>query len=81
MDTSQIRLQFPPSPRSAEVVLDAENVKKSYAGKLVFDQVDLRITRGERVAFVGQNGMGKSTLAKATMHRIKLVISIPRKHC
>lgn len=64
MDTSQIRLQFPPSPRSAEVVLDAENVKKSYAGKLVFDQVDLRITRGERVAFVGQNGMGKSTLAK-----------------
>ncbi|HQW12612.1 MAG TPA: ABC-F family ATP-binding cassette domain-containing protein [Saprospiraceae bacterium] len=71
MDTSQIRLQFPPSPRSAEVLLDAHEVRKSYNGKLVFDHVSFRLTRGERVAFVGQNGMGKSTLAKILINQEK----------
>jgi ATP-binding cassette subfamily F protein 3 len=64
VDTSAIRLQFPPAPRSAEIVLDAAHVTKSFSDKLVFENVDFRLTRGERVAFVGQNGMGKSTLAK-----------------
>lgn len=63
-DTSAIRLSFPSAPRSAEVLLDASGLEKSYNGVNVFRDVDFRITRGERVAFVGQNGMGKSTLAK-----------------
>ncbi len=63
-DTSSIRLRFPAAPRSAEVLIKAEGLEKSYNGVNVFKGVDFHITRGERVAFVGQNGMGKSTLAK-----------------
>lgn len=70
-DTSAIRLNFPPAPRSAEVLLQAEDVEKSYNGINVFKNIDFRITRGERVAFVGQNGMGKSTLAKILIGKEK----------
>ncbi len=70
-DTSAIRLNFPPAPRSAEVLLDASGLEKSYNGVNVFRNVDFRITRGERVAFVGQNGMGKSTLAKILIGKEK----------
>ena len=52
-DTSAIRLSFPSAPRSAEVLLDASGLEKSYNGVNVFRDVDFRITRGERVAFVG----------------------------
>ena len=70
-DSSAIRLNFPPAPRSAEVLLDASGLEKSYNGVNVFRNVDFRITRGERVAFVGQNGMGKSTLAKILIGKEK----------
>lgn len=70
-DTSAIRLSFPAAPRSAEVLLDASGLEKSYNGVNVFRDVDFRITRGERVAFVGQNGMGKSTLAKILVGKEK----------
>lgn len=63
-DTSSIKLKFSTPPRSAEVVLLGENVSKSYAENVVFSNVNFKLIRGERVAFVGQNGMGKSTLAK-----------------
>ena len=70
-DTSSIKLKFPVAPRSAEVLIKAENVEKSYNGVNVFKGVDFHITRGERVAFVGQNGMGKSTLAKILIGKEK----------
>lgn len=70
-DTSAIRLSFPPALRSSEVLLEAKDVEKSYNGINVFKGVDFKLTRGERVAFVGQNGMGKSTLAKILIGKEK----------
>ena len=70
-DTSSIKLKFPAAPRSAEVLIKANDVEKSYNNVNVFKGVDFHITRGERVAFVGQNGMGKSTLAKILIDKEK----------
>lgn len=63
-DTRSMHFKFPPAPRSGKVVVKGENLGKSYGDKLVFKHVDLEIERGNRVAFVGQNGQGKSTLVK-----------------
>ncbi len=63
-DTAVMRLRFPDAPRSGEVVAKAENLSKRYGTIKVLEQVDFQIIRGERVAFVGQNGQGKTTLAK-----------------
>jgi len=63
-DTRQISFRFPPAPRSGKVVLQARQVGKRYDEHQVFQKVTLEINRGERVAFVGQNGQGKSTLVK-----------------
>ncbi len=63
-NTSSMRLRFPPAPRAGEVVLDARRMAKRYDKLLVLDDVDIQLNRGERVAFVGQNGQGKTTLAK-----------------
>ncbi len=63
-DTSTMKLRFPDAPRSGEVVAKAEHLSKKYGNLKVLDKVDLQILRGERVAFVGQNGQGKTTLAK-----------------
>ena len=63
-DTSAMRLQFPDAPRSGEVVAKAEQLVKRYDALTVLDRVDFQLLRGERVAFVGQNGQGKTTLAK-----------------
>lgn len=59
-----MRLQFPPAPRSGEVVVDVKGLVKRYGEKTVLDGIDLQIVRGERVSFVGKNGEGKSTLVK-----------------
>ncbi len=63
-DTATMRLRFPDAPRSGEVVAKAENLSKHYGALRVLDNVHFQILRGERVAFVGQNGQGKTTLAK-----------------
>jgi ATP-binding cassette subfamily F protein 3 len=63
-DTSAMRIRFPEPPRSGEVVATAEHLTKRYGSLRVLENVDLKILRGERVAFVGQNGQGKTTLAK-----------------
>lgn len=63
-DNSQIHFRFPATPRSAKVVVNCENLTKRYGEKLVLDEVDFVLDRGERVAFVGRNGEGKSTLTK-----------------
>ncbi|MDX1910776.1 MAG: ATP-binding cassette domain-containing protein [Saprospiraceae bacterium] len=59
-----MRLRFPDAPRSGEVVAKAENLTKRYGNVKVLENIDFQLLRGERVAFVGQNGQGKTTLAK-----------------
>lgn len=65
-----MRLRFPPAPRSGLTVLSAQKVVKSYGQLAVLKGVDLKVDRGDRVAFVGQNGQGKTTLAKILIGHI-----------
>ncbi len=67
VDTSALRLKFPPSPRSGNFPVILDQVSKSYGEHLVFSNATMHIQRGERVAFVGKNGEGKSTLVKCLM--------------
>jgi ATP-binding cassette subfamily F protein 3 len=69
-DTSHLKLRFPPSVRSGNYPVIAEEVSKNYDGHLVFANASFSIQRGEKVAFVGRNGEGKSTLVKAIMGEI-----------
>ncbi|HUX53331.1 MAG TPA: ABC-F family ATP-binding cassette domain-containing protein [Williamwhitmania sp.] len=69
-DNSALRLKFPPSPRSGSYPVILDGVSKSYGSHNVFANASLTIERGERVAFVGKNGEGKSTLVKAIMSEI-----------
>lgn len=70
VDGSRLNLKFPPAPRSGSYPIIAENVAKSYGSHNVFSGVTLTIERGEKVAFVGKNGEGKSTLVKCIMNEI-----------
>jgi ATP-binding cassette subfamily F protein 3 len=63
-DTTSMIIRFPPPPRSGEVAAKADHMTKKYGNNTILDNVDFNILRGERVAFVGQNGQGKTTLAK-----------------
>ncbi len=69
-DTSRLRLKFPPSPRSGNYPVTAEAVGKIYGEKRIFANANFMIERGEKIAFVGKNGEGKSTLVKAIMNEI-----------
>ncbi len=64
MDTTQLHLRFPPAPHSGKVVLEGEGIGKSYGEQQVLRNLDFVLEKGEKVAFVGRNGEGKSTLAK-----------------
>ena len=70
VDNSHINLKFPPAPRSGDYPLILENVGKRYGEHQVFSGVTFTIKRGEKVAFVGKNGEGKSTLVKCIMNEI-----------
>lgn len=70
VDTSHLRLKFPPAMRSGDYPLILENVGKAYGNHQVFDHAEFIIKRGEKVAFVGKNGEGKSTLVKCIMGEI-----------
>jgi len=69
-DRSAIHLKFPPSVRSGDFPLICEDVRKAYGDHVVFHDVNMTIKRGEKVAFVGKNGEGKSTLVKCIMNQI-----------
>ena len=69
-DNSALRLKFPPAPRSGNYPVIADSVGKSYGDHLVFSNASFTIKRGEKVAFVGKNGEGKSTLVKCIMNEI-----------
>ena len=69
-DNSALRLKFPPAMRSGDYPIICEDVKKVYGTQTVFHNVNLTIKRGEKVAFVGKNGEGKSTLVKCIMDEI-----------
>ncbi len=70
VDNSRLNLRFPPAPRSGDYPVIADNVGKTYGDHLVFDHATFTIKRGEKVAFVGKNGEGKSTLVKCIMNEI-----------
>ncbi|MDE6282471.1 MAG: ABC-F family ATP-binding cassette domain-containing protein [Muribaculaceae bacterium] len=70
VDNSHINLRFPPAPRSGDYPVIADNVGKAYGDHQVFDNATFTIKRGEKVAFVGKNGEGKSTLVKCIMNEI-----------
>jgi ATP-binding cassette subfamily F protein 3 len=69
-DNSSLRLKFPPSPRSGSYPVILEGMSKSYGDHIVFSDASFSIVRGERVAFVGKNGEGKSTMVKSLMGEI-----------
>jgi len=70
VDNSHLNLKFPPAPRSGDFPIIAENVTKYYGDHLIFSNATFTIKRGEKVAFVGKNGEGKSTLVKCIMGEI-----------
>ena len=70
-DTSSLRLKFPPSPRSGQYPVVLEDVGKAFGPKRIFSHASLTIERGNKVAFVGRNGEGKSTLVKCIMGELE----------
>ncbi len=72
VDTSSLNLKFPPAPRSGNYPVIAEDISKQYGEHVVFKNASLTIERGQKVAFVGKNGEGKSTLVKAIMGEIEV---------
>ncbi len=70
-DNSALHLKFPPAPHSGTITVEAQSLTKRYADNLVLDNIDLTIKRGEKVAFVGKNGEGKSTLVKCIMDQVE----------
>lgn len=80
VDTSHLSLKFPPAPRSGDYPVIADNVGKAYGEHQVFDNATFTIKRGEKVAFVGKNGEGKSTLVKCIMGEIPYTGSLKIGH-
>lgn len=80
VDTSAINIKFPPAPRSGNYPVIAEYVGKSYGDHLVFKDASFAIERGQRIAFVGRNGEGKSTMVKAIMGEIDFEGSLKVGH-
>ncbi|MCB0570664.1 MAG: ABC-F family ATP-binding cassette domain-containing protein, partial [Phaeodactylibacter sp.] len=71
-DTATMNIRFPAAPRSGQVVVEGKSISKAYGSLHVLDKVDIKLDRGDRVAFVGQNGQGKTTLAKIIVDELTL---------
>jgi ATP-binding cassette subfamily F protein 3 len=69
-DNSRLNLKFPPAPRSGSIPVEMEHLTKAYGEKVILDNIGLIINRGEKVAFVGKNGEGKTTLVKCIMDEV-----------
>ena len=80
VDTSHLNLKFPPAPRSGDYPIIADNVGKRYGEHQVFDNATFTIKRGEKVAFVGKNGEGKSTLVRCIMNEISFTGNLKIGH-
>lgn len=80
VDTSAMRLKFPPCLRSGDYPVICDDVRKDYGAHTVFSNVTLTIKRGEKVAFVGKNGEGKSTLVKCIMGEIQFTGTLKIGH-
>src|ERR1035437_10997265 len=70
-DNSRLSLKFPPAPRSGSIPVEMEHLSKAFGDHLILDNIGMIINRGEKVAFVGNNGEGKSTLVKCIMEQIE----------
>jgi ATP-binding cassette, subfamily F, member 3 len=79
-DNSSLKISFPPAPRSGREVVKCRNVTKKYGSHLVLDKIDLSIESGEKIAFVGRNGEGKTTLARIIMQELEHEGSIQLGH-
>ena len=79
-DNSALKINFPPAPRSGKVVAEGKNISKSYGNHLVLNDIDITIESGEKLAFVGRNGEGKTTLVKIMMDEIEYSGSLNLGH-
>lgn len=79
-DVHAMNIRFEPSQRSGKVVFNLENVEKSFGTNTIFSDVDLEVVRGEKVAFVGQNGQGKTTLARCIVGELEYDGKIEHGH-
>jgi ATP-binding cassette subfamily F protein 3 len=70
-DNSALKINFPPPPRSGRIVIEAKHISKYYDSLHVLDDIDLSIENGEKIAFVGRNGEGKTTLARIIMNELE----------
>jgi len=70
-DNATLRFRFPPAPRAGKVVVNAVGISKSYGEKKILENIDLMLDRGDKVAFLGKNGEGKTTFAKIIVGEIK----------
>ncbi len=80
VDTSALKLRFPPAPRSGSYPVIVEELSKCYGNHTVFEKASMTIERGQKVAFVGRNGEGKSTLVKAIMEQIDFDGKVQKGH-
>ena len=70
LDNASLRIKFPPAPRSGRLVVEGKNISKSYGSHKVLEEIDISVELGEKVAFVGRNGEGKTTLVKILLEQI-----------
>ena len=70
-DNARLKIKFPPPPRSGRVVVEAKNISKKYSHHHVLDDIDLKLENGEKIAFVGRNGEGKTTLVRIILQQLE----------
>ena len=80
VDNSRLNLRFPPPPHSGTLSLDIENLTKAYGEHTVLQNIDMQIRRGEKIAFVGKNGKGKTTLVKCIVGELDFMGSLRLGH-